>query len=378
MPGKVLIIICGVWTLLALLAGCSSVEPIGLESPGTGQENNRSNVEDGDKEGEEAVVENENVTEKGPAAEEEGPTRDAAYWPFSIESPWNMPLGDEAELVEIDSPGFDPSKGAGINCAKWSHPIFIATENDPKRIITQKDNPGNKVTIRIPQEAMPDGESDGHMHIIDETHTYVVETWVCKQQEEGNYIANALVVNQLKDDGVYKGWHGTRAYGGSAIAGLIRKGELINGIPHALALATNGPAMNMNAPDGKHWVWPASSCDGDYKTSYGTEGNLFMGSLLAIPLDVNLDDIKVNGKPLSLQAYNVAYALQHYGGYIVDRADANLVFYAEPAAQDALPPDFWKELSEITKYLKLVNNNTPQTVGGPGERVEKLAPPFQK
>ena len=104
-----------------------------------------------------------------------------------------------------------------------------------------------------------------------------------------------------------------RAYGGSGIAGLIRQGELTHGIPHALAAAIDPKAHNRNGPGGKAFVWPASSADGDSSTAYGTTGNLFMGTLVAIPPSVDLGELGLRGPEME-----IARALQDYGAYVVE------------------------------------------------------------
>ncbi len=42
-------------------------------------------------------------------------TRDAAYWPFAANDPWNMPIGSAAAYKAINSPGFSTGGGAYMN-----------------------------------------------------------------------------------------------------------------------------------------------------------------------------------------------------------------------------------------------------------------------
>jgi hypothetical protein len=301
-------------------------------------------------------------------------TRDPAYWPFSSESPWNYPIGSEAQYEDISSPSFTVDGGAGMNSRIWSHPVFIATENDPVRNI-YSSNGSLIATQRVPDEAMPDVEADGHLHLIDENHETVVETYATRKLPNGDYETSASAINDLKSDNVFDPWvwHGTRAYGGSAIAGLIRTGELVNGIPHALAVAVRRASMNMNGSDGNPFVWPASSADNGWENSYATSGNMHMGSLLAIPPSV---DIKSIGIDTSGPAFEIARALQDYGAYITDAADANIVFYAEPAAAEAgeLPDNMYGSLSAIVEHLQVVTNNSEDSKGGGGTPRRPLAP----
>jgi hypothetical protein len=307
-------------------------------------------------------------------------TRDPAQWPFTAASPWNTALGSGAIYSPISSPGFSSSGGASLNMKNWSHPIYVATMNDPMVTITA-NNYGylaapNVFKIHCPVGAMPDPQSDGAFHVIDPTHSTVVECWAAHRSGE---IVNATVAVQwiLKtEQGIwqpghrYATWLGARAYGGSAIAGIIRRSELVKGvIPHALGIAVHGNALNKNAPGGTTFVWPASSSDGG--GSYGSSGNLYMGSLLAIPPSVDLSTLG-----LSAQGMMIGKAMQDYGAIISDQGGGNVIYYVEPAASDVLSTGA-QELGKLTPYLRVVTNNTPATVGGGGSRRQPSAPPFQ-
>ncbi len=317
-------------------------------------------------------------------------TRDPAFWPFSSTSPWNMPLGSGATYAAINSPVFKPASGAYfyLQSDSYSHPVFIGSASDPLRTITRyadydyttQYNPPQTATVRIPTYAMPAGNTDQHMHVIDENHTTVTEGWLVRKTPgqnayTGNFDAIAMVQNSLTDNGVYSSWHGVRAYGGSVLGGLIRKGELTNGIPHAVALIVSNNALNKNGPSGNPYVWPASSADSNYASAYGSTGNIYMGSLLAIPMSVDLSTLG-----LSTAAYNFAYALQHYGGYIVDTMGPgynSCYSQVEIAAQDEVDPYLGDEIrAKLASLLKVVTNNSQSNVGGPGTRVAPTAPPM--
>ncbi|MBI2901623.1 MAG: hypothetical protein HYY17_15680 [Planctomycetes bacterium] len=301
-----------------------------------------------------------------------GATRDPALWPFSATSPWNTPIGSNAVYEPETSPVFDTAGSSWLNLTDWTHPIYVARPTDPVRIFF---GPGGTPwgQFRVPAGAVPDPELDAHMHVISDDHLTVVETWQCVLLPDGNYFAEAFAVNNLKDEGVYDDWHGTRAYGGSAIAGLIRKGEITNGIRHALAVAVDSPAMNRNAPGGNPWVWPASSADTGNETSYGTTGNLYMGSLLAIPPSVNLDALA-----LSPAGREIGRAMQDYGVYVVDSGGPNMIFYAEPTAAAEVPEGIENDLAILISFLQVVTNNTPSTPGGGGTPRRPAAPPFDR
>ncbi|MEX2114016.1 MAG: carboxypeptidase-like regulatory domain-containing protein, partial [Pirellulales bacterium] len=297
-------------------------------------------------------------------------TRDAASWPFSVDSPWNTSLGATALYATITSPGFSLVGPAHVNSSEWSHPIYTAQASDP--LVSIYEQGVLFGLIRVPASAMPDFQADHSLHVIDEAHRTVVEMWLAERLPNGDIACAVAVRNDLSDAGVYDVWHGARAYGGSAIAGLIRREELLAfEIPHALAIAVSPETLNRNAPGGTSWVWPASWSDGGDGSDYGTTGNLHMGSLLAIPPDVMIDAL-----PLSPVGRAIGHALQDYGAYIVDSSDSNLSYYAEPSAAELVPGSFDTVLARLNRFLRVVNNNSPTSVGGGGQRRRDPAPPF--
>ena len=167
---------------------------------------------------------------------------------------------------------------------------------------------------------------------------------------------------------------GTRAYGGSGIGGLIRRGELANGIPARPGGRGATWRDEQERPGGNPFVWPANAADAGYATTYATSGNVYMGSLLAIPPAV---DIAAIGLGTSGPGYQIARALQDYGAYVVDATSDNMNFYIEPAAASEIPPAIDGLVSTAIQYVQVVTNNGPSTVGGGGTPRRPLAPPTQ-
>ncbi|MDF5732691.1 MAG: hypothetical protein PUP92_33050 [Rhizonema sp. PD38] len=301
-------------------------------------------------------------------------TRDPAYWPFDAHSPWNMPIGSEAQFEPVSSPEWTTQAlkyGLLLNTTQWSIPIFMADTSDPIRSIYKTDDDKLAFKVHVPDAAVPDSSGDSHLHIIDETHNSVIEMLGAKRRADGNLEAPYPNKIDLKGLGVFDTYHGSCAYGGSCTAGLIRKGELHNGIRHALRISITTAVLNKNTPSGKPYVWPANSADDGDGSSYTGTGNVYMGSLLAIPPDVNIEAIV---GPPGTPIYELARALQDYGAYVVDRGHLNL--YGEPSADEEVKQLSWEGLQVLPKYLQVVRNNASERVGGGGTPRRPLAPSF--
>jgi hypothetical protein len=284
--------------------------------------------------------------------------RDAAQWPFAADSPWNTPIGRGARFVGAEDPRVadlrDPV--AAINAATWSVPVFQAAAHDPVRAVR---TPEGTTRFRIPRDATPAAPADGdrHLAVIDSDARWVDECWQASVRHD-HWSCRYHVRNSLRGSGVLDG--GTRAYGGSSIAGLLRTWELERGdVRHALAFAV--PRADLEHGP----IWPASSED----EGAVYRGNLRMGTLVAIPPSVDLGSLGLSAPGLA-----IARALQTYGAYLVD-ASENFTLYAEPSAEDLLGPAR-EDLDRIRRLLRVVDNNDATHVGGGGERTGPAAPPF--
>lgn len=312
-------------------------------------------------------------------------TRDAAYWPFDPCSPWNHPIGDGAEYATPTSPDLltdlsDPAAQLWLNWDQYSHPIYVASASDPVRTISA---PELTVKTEVPNGVAPSAGSDGHLHVVDPTHHWVIETYQATVKPSGDIFASDDAKNDLFGLGVFdvEKYGGTRAYGGSSIGGIIRKDrggapgawdEMKTGIRHALSAAVRRTAMNKTTPNGRAYVWPASYRDDGWQTTYGASGNVHMGSLLAIPKSVDLATLGL--KNAGVKA--VARALQDYGAYIVDATSDNLNFAAEPWVASAGGANDSGELRLLLPHVRVVVNNDPSHVGGGGTPLTCFAPPL--
>ncbi|HMU37775.1 MAG TPA: hypothetical protein PKE31_02065 [Pseudomonadota bacterium] len=291
--------------------------------------------------------------------------RDPAYWPFSTDSPWNTPIGSGATVEtardRCTRSVRDPSIPAWIVAAEWGHPIYVAKETDPIRKIHLR---GRIVaTIHIPTRATPalprTPDSDAHLHIVTPDHRAADEMWRAVRRPDGGFDVEGHTRTDLLGPGVF--WGGQRAYGGSALGGLIRRGELRNGIHHALTF-TLPRRLQRSGP-----VWPASEQDDGGERDYG--GHVPIGQLVILPRSVD-----PNALGLSPQGRAIAVALRDYGAYNVDSA-TDFSLSAEPAVEEELGTAR-EDLAKLRALLVCVTNNRKENVGGGGVRSQAAAPPF--
>jgi hypothetical protein len=306
------------------------------------------------------------VPEEPPEAEvedpDEEPARDPGLWPFASSSPWNTPIGSEARLSGEDDPRVVTLRAAGarVNANEgYSHPVYQATEDDPETTIEDTSRPGRSRVARIPVEAVPAAGTDGHLHVISPDRRHVHEMWIAERQDETHITAKRVERNDLHGSGVLGG--GTRAYGGSAIGGLVRRWELDRGeVRHAVAVALD-PSQLREGP-----VWPANADDGDYPEG----GTIPMGTLFAIPPEVDLDALGLNREALT-----VARAIQEYGAYVVDQG-APFALYLEQGVTTEQHDAVDAQVHLIKDLVRVVSNNGPDSVGGGGEPRAPFAPPL--
>jgi hypothetical protein len=297
-------------------------------------------------------------------------TRDPFEWPFDANSPWNTPIGSGATFrptsgVETLSL-LDTRIQTWINSDEFSHPIVRSSPSDPL-VRVKYENGGRapvgagEVELNIPAQAQPAPGADAHLHVVAPDGLTAHEFYFFERTPTGA-TAVYYVISDLKGPGIGEG--GTRAYGGSAIGGLIRSWEIETGrIGHALAIALVGAQLKQGP------VWPATEEDSSAPSTY--TGTIPIGSLIAIPRTVD-----VGAMPLTREGMILARALQDYGAYVVDQAFA-LTLYAEPDvpanAMDAMRKDFQR----IRRDLRIVANNGPDAVGGGGEPIAPTAPAFR-
>ena len=146
------------------------------------------------------------------------------------------------------------------------------------------------------------------------------QPWPCIAINSGDEATPYPSSNPTSGSAFYSPGNYTNASGTSMLGGMIRAGEMKNGIFHALQAITSPLSKNSNAPGGTTFVWPATTSDGGGSgAGYGTTGNAYLGCLFAIPLSTNLNALTWN----HVEAKNIAIALQQYGAYNCDSGGGN-------------------------------------------------------
>ncbi len=327
-------------------------------------------------------------------------TRDPWLWPFSRESIWNMPIGSNA-VYEPTS--FEASKNVAFDPEHFA----VATSSDPlievRRYTSFKDRwPGSTQVqgkIYWPESfVIPEKYKDGNFKnsctAILQPDGYVAHIAPACRPAGESYATGYLYKRNkytLYDDGI-GGSHG--GSGLSVLGGSIRKGELTGSDPirHAIKLNIYAHKYCYYGSDRKGYVWPADTADGyankkeDNRHYAGSDKNVVMGSLLALPPDVTVESLGIKtevGKKLF-------YALQNYGAYVSDdSAWDSYCFCVEDGVSEEVEAKYGYDLKDnggayysdcmkMFEAMCVITNNSPTSIGGGGTPRQPLAPDFKK
>ncbi|MBI5288989.1 MAG: hypothetical protein HY873_08445 [Chloroflexi bacterium] len=343
--------------------------------------------------------------------------RDKYRQPFSSDSPWNTAIGSGAQygdtgfamtrdytVIDVDhwvlTTPADPVREVINDQATWSGPRCSAAVASgkltslPDSLLVPDVSGGN-----LPNNPAAILQPDGR--------TIVQVNALARCVAGGPVYGVPAATVDIYGKGIPGGHGGS---GLSSIGGTVRLGELLGGsIKHAMKV--NIPCALYCSPasgpgGGPGWRWPAYTSDqhcGSYACGYGgTRPALQMGSLLALPANLNQATVTAPGQswPPGMETEvgrRLFYAFQNYGAYVVDDLVWNGTAYAihvergvrqEVLAASGIDIDnatpacggvcgaYWRDWHRIWLNLKVVTNNGPTSVGGGGSPRVPKAPPI--
>ena len=319
-------------------------------------------------------------------------TRNKTLWPFAATSIWNMPVGSGARYV--------PAGIKAVQTSVLSASYLVTTQpTDPLRsLVTPTDLPercgGTEVRdmIRFPDAFILPSERNGDpgnsLAILQpDGHGLVEISGFARCVAAGPVTGFRFPDSDLLGDGRLGGQGGS---GLSSVGGALVPGELWNGLPvrHALKVALSSDLYYFADPaqPDSCFRWPADRCDGGFANAdeggyHGTNTELTMGSLLAIPLEISENALTFE----TAAGRAMFFTLQNYGAYVVGSAGTDWALWgARAEAQSpffaALGPngrDAWaRDVNRLLPLLSVVANNSPQAVGGGGTPRQAFAPPL--
>ncbi len=330
------------------------------------------------------------------------PTADPTLAPFAANSPWRLGISQNAVFAPASDArntsmgSVDGSGQAWINTYQYSHPIAYAATTDPTATTTDTAHTsttayplGGAWQEIIPTTARIAGGTDRHMHIITPDRRTILEHFGATRIDSTHYNVTRRHQVSLTGSGIGP-QNGTRAYGGSAIGGLIRTWEIdptnpayTGEIRHPLAMALRvdqlkytgvgvqdtgyGDAYNGAGYGLKlGYVWPAT--EQDYLSPSKYTGQVPMGSYFAIPPSIDITTLGLNSAP----GLMLAKAMQDYGAYVTDASGTTSLYVEDDGSTvtgvfaSALKGSDYSshDLKILYHALRVVASNGPSTPNG--------------
>jgi len=278
-----------------------------------------------------SAQENSSVRKSTPTSRTADPSNQTRF--FSNKSFWNQPLPADPEIDPrsaywIGLMKTDRMRNFGVNATRFTIPIYEVNENTALKIVHENSTfyhhwKGLEERLPIPDDAVPDAQSDAHMALIDRPRNLVWDMWLVRKVN-GEWYSNTGIRYSLDGPGDFISYHlgmkngdsvhqygPSRAAGVPIIAGLALYDEAASGvIEHKIAAATRFVAH-------QEFVYPAIWTDGT------CDGGIPEGSVIQLDPALDLSQFKLTAEEQAL-----ARAMQKYGMVLVDYAGGNVV-YAE-------------------------------------------------
>ena len=326
--------------------------------------------------------------------------REPWLWPFARDSVWNMPIGEKAiyepsGLQTEEEISCDAAYLLKTNYSDEKLTIVMSLMNDrwpddiskkkkngstywPRGLIISRFSSGNDCSSIL----QPDGRS-----IVELQPT-------CRDEADSTYV----IGNPRHQIDIYgDGRLGTHWGSGLAtLGGCIRLGELTGDEPirHAIKINVWADKYLYYDEATKGFTWPADRSD-TLPTSKGIIKHMLEGALLAIPRNITPESVGITDRIVK----KLFVCAQDYGMYIsddtvrsayaisVDIEEQNAVwkqdnidlrcFLLQNQANSATMT-YAEDMMKLIRCLKVVTNNSPDTIGGGGKPCQPLAPNLPK
>lgn len=342
-----------------------------------------------------AIVATGGSTEATPAG-----TRDPWLRPFRSDSIWNTPVGSEAQYSPATIPSVEtnPLTFVYLHEVDPADPVVPVRKSGGWRTRCDGTEPtGHELPLPPdfsiePPRRLPNGgwrtPNNGAVFLLADGRTLLNLDATARCEVGGPVygVTSGATLTDLFGDGI-GGAHGASHL--SHLGGAIRPGELTGSEPirHVLDIAVFAKYLYSDGKKTKEstYRWPATSSDGyalkpSRSDAYvGKDAQLRMGSLVALPPGLTVDDLGVR----SDVGRRLFAALRDYGAYITDdSAREATLLHVDAAAKDEFP---WgdterRELGAMVSALAVIANNGPETVGGGGTPraapLPAIAPPL--
>lgn len=274
--------------------------------------------------------------------------------PFNTELPTDPALASDSAAVvgHMEEYGWSfngSNLGFSLPTSSATRPVYFAQGSDPTYTIDctvcSGDNRVNVsgAQIHMPAGAVPDGDTDGHLTVIEDATGQEYDFWLASVSGSTIVAHTAAVVNVNTGNGI--GSEGDAAHFALS-AGLLRPSELASGlIPHALVITV--PCTNANGWN-VGYTWPANGGWGDPCGMAGNEpttGAPELGQLVRL----NLSDGAIAASSAPAWEKTIMTALARYGAYIED-TDSNYANGMDILAQDAAS---WTSLGMANQWTQV-------------------------
>ena len=322
------------------------------------------------------------------------PKRDKFLQPFLSTSIWNMPIGSDAHYVKAN---IGKSKRAEAD----EEYFFQLKDTYPYRAVYAPGAWGEgrctgkkymDIAVPIPDDLIvPDATKKPHFtpnnasaFLMPDGRTLVQLSPLARCQKKGSVYGWRYQNVDIYGEGIGGAHFGS---GLSSIGGSIRKNELTNNKPirHALKVVIWAKKYLFYDDKIRGYRWPATQADNYAAKRYGGSNDaLVQGSLLAIPPKITKKSLKLQ-TPAGKKLFD---ALQNYGAYVVEDSSWDAHYFA---VEKGVPEEFrhkygykfrarsgkfYDDFMKLFEALYIVDNNSPNSIGGGGVPRVELAPPI--